>query len=143
MGFSFKYKPVQLKSGNTTRRPLIPLTFIGTKEKEDFMGILDTGSDVTIIPREVAEVLGVKYVGEDEISGLSGNTIKVDQGYFEIIFGKDRKEYQFTIPVYVPKEEGGQIIIGRMGFFEQFRITFCEAERRMIFKKMFPKQAYK
>ncbi len=58
MSFSFKYKPVKLKSKGITRRPLIPFSFKWENEKLDFFGILDTGSDITIIPKEIAEVLG-------------------------------------------------------------------------------------
>jgi len=136
MSFTFKYKPVKLKSGKIARRPLIPFTLSGVNETLDFFGILDTGSDITIIPREIAEVLGVDYVGENEVYGLSGRKINANDGYLDITFGKGREIHTFTIPILVPKEKGSQIIIGRMGFFEQFKITFCEAEQRMIFKKL-------
>jgi len=81
-------------------------------------------------------------IGENETTGISSKKIKVNEGYLKIIFGKDRQEYFFTIPVLIPKIEGCQLIIGRLGFFEQFKITFCEAEERIIFKKSFKKQKY-
>ena len=58
-----------------------------------------------------------------------------------VIFGKDRYEYTLSILVLI-SEEVDQIIIGRVGFFEQFKIIFCEAERRITFKKIFPRQKF-
>lgn len=43
--------------------------------------------------------------------------------------------YNFEIPILVPEKEDVPIIIGRIGFFEQFKITFVEAERKLEFKK--------
>ncbi|MBT4135949.1 hypothetical protein HOD75_01125 [archaeon] len=142
MSFSFKYKPVLLKSGRKTHRPLIPFTLIGNNKEYGFFGILDSGSDLTVLPKEVADFLGVKKIGEDELTGISNDKVKVDLGYINIIFGKNREEREYTLPILI-NEKSDNIIIGRAGFFEQFKITFCEAEKRMTFKKMFEKQKYK
>ena len=64
MSFSFKYKPEKLKSGAILYRPLIPITLEG-EEKIDVFSILDSGSDMTIIPKEIAEVLNIKSVREE------------------------------------------------------------------------------
>lgn len=136
MSFSFKYKPIRLKGGKTIYRPLIPLT-IEAKEKLDVIGVLDSGSDMTIIPKEIAEIIGVDYSNENEVSGITGESVKTKQGKLWIRFGKGREDYSFEIPVLVPEKEGIPIIIGRIGFFEQFKITFSEAEKKIIFKKSF------
>ena len=134
MVFSFKYKPIQIKSGKTLYRPMIPLTIEG-KEKINLIGILDSGSDISIIPREIAEIINIEYVGENEISGIYGMPVKAKQGRVRIEFGKGREISCFDIPVLVPLKEGISVIIGRLGFFEQFKITFSEAERKIEFKK--------
>jgi len=143
MSFSFKYKPVKLNTGEIVRRPIVPITLQGTKTKLDVLGFLDTGSDISIIPREIAEVLGIEFIEEGEVIGITGNKMKVSRGKLNIIFGKERQEYQFDIPVLIPEKEGGQVIIGRFGFFEQFRITFSEVEKRITFKKLYPREEFK
>lgn len=135
MVFSFKYKPIRLKSGKSIYRPLIPLT-VEAKEKIDVIGTLDSGSDITIIPREIAGVIGVEFEGENEISGIAGIPVKARQGKLWVTFGKGREAYDFMIPVIIPEQEGVSVIIGRAGFFDQFKITFSEAEKRMVFKKV-------
>lgn len=133
MVFSFKYKSIKLKSGEIIHRPMIPISING-KERLDIIGILDSGSDMTILPKEIAEVVGIDYQKDNEISGISGNILKAKQGKINIIFGKAREFYNFDIPVLVP-EQDVQIIIGRLGFFERFKITFVEDERKISFKK--------
>jgi hypothetical protein len=142
MSFHFKYKPILLKSGVRFYRPLIPLTING-KETFDTLAILDSGSDITILPKEIAEELGVILEGENEISGISGNALKSREGKINITFGKNREFYNFEVPVLVPTEKDNlSLIIGRIGFFNQFKITFDESNKRIEFKKVLfpPKQ---
>ena len=109
MTFSFKYKPVRLVSGKSILRP--------------------------IIPKELAEVMEIEYGGENEVSGISGVAVKAREGKLNIQFGKRREIYNFDIPVLVPEKDGLNLIIGRLGFFNQFKITFSEAEKRIEFRK--------
>ncbi|MBI2449452.1 hypothetical protein HYV49_04100 [Candidatus Pacearchaeota archaeon] len=113
---------------------MIPL-IIG-EEKLNVFGILDSGSDITIIPKELAEVIKIEYGGENEVSGISGVAVKSKEGKIKIHFGKGREFYDFDIPILVPEKEGLNLIIGRLGFFSQFKIIFSETERRIEFKKI-------
>lgn len=134
MTFSFRYKPVKLKSGKVIYRPMMPLILEG-HEKIDVFAILDSGSDISIIPKEIAEILGIKSEGENEIYGLAGIPIKSREAKVKISFGKGHENYTFDIPVFIPEKEDISIIIGRQGFFEHFNITFSEAVKKIIFKK--------
>ncbi|GBE20546.1 MAG TPA: hypothetical protein ENG87_02415 [Candidatus Pacearchaeota archaeon] len=138
MGFSFKYKSVKLKTGDIIHRPMIPLTIRG-KDSLDIIAILDSGSDMTIIPKEIAEFIDIEYIGFNEISGISGIPVKAKQGKVMMSFGKGREIYDFWMPVLVPTEkENIPIVIGRLGFFDQFKITFSESEKKIGFKKINP-----
>lgn len=134
MTFSFKYKPERLKSGAVLYRPIIPLTLEG-KEKIDVFSILDSGSDMTIIPKEIAETLNIQYLKDNEVSGITGVIIKSKEGRLRISFGKGHEIYSFEIPVLIPEKENLSVIIGRAEFFNKFKITFIESERRIEFKK--------
>ena len=81
--------------------------------------------------------MNIEYKGQNQVSGISGKKLKMMEGIVKVKFGKDREFYSFTIPVLVPiRKENMQIIIGRIGFFNEFKITFLESEKRMIFKKV-------
>ncbi|MFQ5531510.1 MAG: hypothetical protein ACE5ES_02745 [Candidatus Nanoarchaeia archaeon] len=143
MSFSLKYRSIKLESGKTLHRPLVPLTIIGRKERLNVFATLDSGSDLSIIPKEIAEVLDVEYTGDNEVSGISGKTIKTKEGRIRIIFGKSREKYSFIIPILIPIErENAPIILGRVGFFNQFKIIFLESEKRIEFKKYNKKRIF-
>ncbi len=135
MSFNFKYRPIILRGGSKIYRPLIPITFNGSKSSFDALAILDSGSDITIIPKEIAEVIGIDCKNENSISGISGSPIKAKEGKVNVIFGKDREIYSFDIPVLIPDKEGLAVIVGRAGFFQQFKITFDEYKERIEFRK--------
>lgn len=136
MSFSFKYKPVVLKSGEVIKRPIIPFTVVG-KERLALFGILDSGSDNTIISEDIAAILGVELMKDNEIFGISRNPVKAKESKLDVIFGKGNEIYEFQIPVLVPLiEEDIPIIIGREGFFNHFKITFNETEKKIEFKKI-------
>lgn len=89
MSFTLRYKPVRLRSGNVIYRPLIPVILEG-KEKIDVLAVLDSGSAMSILPAEIAEVLGLNYSGENELSGISGLPLKAKETKRRITFGKGR-----------------------------------------------------
>jgi|SRR3989344_984711 len=135
MSFHFKYKPVLLKNGSRIYRPMIPIIIYG-KEIINALAILDSGSDMTILPKEIAQVLDIEYQRENEVSGISGIPLKAKEGKINVSFGKGRENYNFEIPVLVPLDrENLSLIIGRCGFFTKFKITFDEANRKIEFKK--------
>lgn len=135
MAFSFKYKPIKLESG-VVYRPLIPLT-LHEKQSFDVFAMLDSGSDVTILPKEVADALGLELGEDNKVTGISRNPIKAKESNVTIKFGKGHELYTFKIRVLIPLEtENIPIIIGREGFFNQFKITFDEQRKAIEFKKV-------
>ena len=135
MSISFKYRSVRLKSGRIIHKPIIPLV-LKSKETILVLGILDSGSDTTIIPEEIANQIGIEYIGYNEVSGISGKPIKSREGKVNIEFGKGHEIYSFVMPVLIPINKDVPLIIGRIGFFDHFKITFIESEKRLEFKKI-------
>ena len=124
MVFSFKYKPIKL-SKRIIYRPLIKLTIQGNSQSFDIFALLDSGSDIAVIPLDIAELLGLEFIGENKLSGITNNKLDVKQSKMSVIVGKGHEQYKFTIPVLVPiNRDFNKIIIGRAGFFNQFNITF-------------------
>ena len=65
---------------------------------------------MTIIPKEVAEVLDIKYIKENEVSGITGVAIKSKEGKLRVSFGKGHEIYSFEIPILVPEKENLSVI---------------------------------
>ena len=135
MNLSFRYK----KIASDFYRPIIPLQF----NQEDgttgtIAGLLDSGSDVILIPKDIAESLGLN-IGKktSEIDGVGGK-IKIAKSRVRISLDDGRKVYRIPHPLEVSVQLSGQvfddILIGRVPFFEEFIIEFHEGAKRVRLK---------
>ena len=111
-------------------RPKISITFFGMNIESEVLSLIDSGSDVTIIPMDLANALGIEISdNEIEIDGIGGMaepfkskvTIKIDDlspiPKMDLYVSKDSK-WDF-------------VLIGRNLFFEYFKITFYENRKRV------------
>ncbi len=97
--------------------------------------LIDSGADISVIPKDLAEVLDLDLSGEKEISYGIGGKIEVKTTKMEILLKKGRDEYRFVIPVQVVLTgEEPPIILGRKVFFEKFIISFDEARKKIKIK---------
>ena len=139
MTLVFKYKRIDRPEPFPSEAaPAIPVTLIGKKEKIDVIGLLDSGADFSFIPYDMAEVLGLNLSQKpQDIGGISGTVLAVPST-MNINIQKGRENYTFPVGVYVSAKDMDDdfpILIGRNGFFEQFKITFVESEKRIYLKK--------
>ena len=58
MTMVFRYKSVKRPDGSFVKAPLVPLAFLG-KESFDTVALIDSGADISAMPRETAEILGL------------------------------------------------------------------------------------
>lgn len=104
-----------------------------------FIGLLDSGADFSVIPQDVAELLGLKLTGQKEkVRGIGGWIESVNENVF-ISVSKGHENYSFKLLVKVilgtPEQTGDiPIILGRNGFFNLFKITFDQANERVSLK---------
>ncbi len=137
MSFFFRYKACKLEDGNTIYRPLIPFNLSWNDKSLDTFGVLDSGSDSSIIPLEIAKFLNLKLNRETKIFGLDKNFIIVKEAKINFTIGNDRENYTFPIKVHVPINDIPiNTIIGRQDIFDNFEITFNQAQKKIRFKKI-------
>lgn len=100
-----------------------------------FEFLIDSGADYTIIPRSDALIIGLEY------PKISGKEIKIQTANLSYMHAKEVKlymtfrDYIFTIPVLIAKEEVDRLL-GRKGFFNKFEITFNEHASVVKLKKI-------
>ena len=132
MALSYKFKKFRLESGAYTKRPIVDIILKNDKKYLEFGAILDSGSDLTTIPKAAADYLGLKAEDKEiEMVGYKG-TGKVRQSKVTIIFkGKVKRQEETLSNVSVaimqdPEEE--DVIIGTAGVFEHFKIIFNDTK---------------
>lgn len=132
MTLIYKFKKFKLERGVYTKRPIVDIILKNEGKYLEFTAILDSGSDVTTIPKAVADYLGLKIEEKEiEMVGYKGKG-KVKQSKITIIFkGKVQRQDEIlsNVPVAImqdPEEE--DVIIGTTGIFEHFKIVFNDTK---------------
>ncbi|MEK6824389.1 MAG: retropepsin-like aspartic protease [Nanoarchaeota archaeon] len=142
MSLAFRYKRVKRPNNIEVKSPSIPVTLSGAGGKYTFVALLDSGADVSAIPEEVAELLGVDLSGKKEDAAGIGGKVPAVQSKLFLEIGKPHETYKFDLPVKVILNKGivldGQeipVLLGRAGFFDKFVIIFDQKEERVTLKR--------
>jgi len=98
---------------------------------------VDSGATASIVPLELAAILGLDR-GEPAVASGAGGAFdtRVEHIRIEVLAG-GRIAAAFDGDVHVPIDEGGVpfVILGRDTIFLRFDITFREHQQTMVFQK--------
>ena len=135
MTISFNYKTVKRPDGTEVRTPSIPIVLFG-KESFETVALLDSSADLSAIPKDIAEILGLDLSGTHSTAyGIGGKTDALDTT-MGILVEKGHEKYTFRIPVKVIMDPYDfPILLGRAGFFDQFIISFNELQEKVSLKR--------
>jgi len=137
-------------------RPMVSIRLNCKGETLPTTGLLDSGSDCTIIPKEIADAIGIEPGKRDGfITGVGGHEDKTKWGQVTIallsedgndmipvgnvtvmILEKSETEPPKTVEEISRKEKEDLIILGRDPFFKLFNITFSPEQDRIIMRKV-------
>lgn len=122
--------PYRLRGGpDQPKRPWLQL-YIGGKYVWPYYGLVDSGSDYSVIPKELARRVGVEF---DETKRQEGSAAG----------GKNFDYFDATNQLTVMTEVGSltldramvadeeDFILGRHDFFKRYRVTFNERDQCM------------
>lgn len=139
MTITFRYVHLRRPDNTLQKAPWIPI-FLHDKEGKliRWYALVDSGADTSVVPKEVADLLGlVETDSEIETGGIGGKT-KVKESKLTFTIKDSRETHQMTIPVLVLQDPKSKVplLLGRNGFFEKFHISFKQDEEKIIFKKV-------
>ena len=137
MTLNFRYKIIKRPDGTESKTPSIPITLIGTSTRFDSIALIDSGADISAIPKDIAELLGINI--NKEITQAFGIGGKVDsvESKMNIIVEKGHEHYPLELPVkIILGEYDFPILLGREGFFDNFIISFYQEDKKVSLKKI-------
>jgi hypothetical protein len=119
---------------------MISVSFVNGSNVFKTMALLDSGADVSAISCDIAEIIGLDTSGARSISRGVAGTVESIEKKVNISFGKDHEMYKLTIPVkilFIDESEAPSFVplLGRDGFFSEFKISFDEANSKFTLKK--------
>lgn len=140
MALNFKYKAIKRPDGRNVKSPSIPVTLLGKINQYEVIGLLDSGADLSVIPKDMAELLGIAIENKkvEESRGIGGavKSVRTTMGLI-ISDNKNHEKYELNVPVSVILEgDPPPILLGRAGFFDNFVITFDEPNKKVTLKKI-------
>lgn len=129
MNLTFRCKHIKLSEGLTVKEPIIPVTLVGeNSEALNFNAILDTGSDLVLLPLEVAEALNLNFDKSNPESAkvYTGETITTCYSWVRIKIkkGHEHASIKCRCAIQLNKDKQHESIIFGSTFFEHFKIVF-------------------
>ena len=143
MTLSFRYKAVKRPNNKEIKSPSIPITLSGEGGKYRFIALLDSGADISVVPQEVAELLGLDLSGKREEARGIGGIVPAVQTNINLEVEKGHESYSMNIPVkvlLVSSLEELPVLLGRAGFFDKFVVTFNQRQEKILLKKVAPNE---
>jgi len=136
MAITFRYRT--LDGANATKKPVVKLTMKGRNRIPiEVLGLLDSGADVSVIPRGLADFLNLKMGSATQSKGIGGE-ISVTDSHVDLQVRGSRSHETHNlvgVPVQVASDDSVPIIVGRSGFFDKFTITFDEKRNKIRLKR--------
>lgn len=130
----FEYRPAIIATPDggdylLILRPEIPVTIIGRRDASPIIGLVDTGSDNTILPMSVAEKLGVpvRATAGPPAQVFGGNHVQLFAGEVAFELRSADEFIHWKADVYFHDFPPGEVetaILGHAGFLDYFTATF-------------------
>jgi hypothetical protein len=142
MSIIYRYVHVPRPDGTLRKAPHIPVYARDSKNKLiEIIALVDSGADTTVIPKDLALLLGLKESKADMKTGGIGGSTRVKETKLSFTVKNERERYNLRVPALVLQnpDEDVPLILGRNGFFEEFHITFKQSDEKLVLKKVDPK----
>ncbi len=141
MNFAYlRYVSEQNGATSHLYRPAIPVDLAGPHGEVDFYGLVDTGSDDTLIPRFLVRELGVTIDDSNrtKVRGIADEIVSIATAEMELRISDGFEFVSWQTKVGVIGEDDDEsdfVILGHAGCLEFFTATF-DGDRRAL--ELFP-----
>jgi len=133
MELEFDFREERSGLFGTIRRPIAKVTLVNKRNRIPQIFYVDSGADITLVPRSVGEVLGLSNPDPSEITDIKGigekgvpmvlRNVTIQLGSFNI-----ESRIGWALIEDVP------LLLGREDFFRYFDIIFSK-NKKTIFRQ--------
>ncbi|MCA9217584.1 MAG: retroviral-like aspartic protease [Planctomycetales bacterium] len=125
-----KYPYQHVRCGDSIRYlPLVPVTLSSSGTSIRTLALVDSGAEDNVFRMDVAEQLGLNLTGASEvvILGYDGQ----DAEAYRVMVSFELGNHQWDAPVIFSPAVAGRDLLGQIGFFAFFTVTFDYTGRTM------------
>ena len=133
MRFEFPLPVVKTQFG-AIPEPTIDLPLKLTDDYVSVRFFLDTGADVSMLPRSAADYCGVDLqdASTTTVTGIGGEGIRVWVGKITVRFGDE----DILLPCLFTANEDTPSLLGRAGVLDRFSILLDSPNHRIVFESV-------
>ena len=133
---NFRYVRYATPDGGYIYRPVLPVDLAGPDGEVDFYALLDTGSDDTLIPRFVANELGLTIddTNVTQVTGIAGGLVPIASAEVELRISDGTESVTWHSRVGIigdDNDDADYVILGHTACLEFFIATF-DGDRRAL-----------
>lgn len=125
-GVTYKYD--KITDGEVNKHPVCIVTFKNSEGNVDLKMLVDSGADITLLPKWAGEMLNLQRTELKYIGGIAGRV-----GYYINYVNINLANKNLTIPVAWSTQDTVPLLLGRQGVFDKFVITFNESKGEINF----------
>jgi hypothetical protein len=105
-------------------RPVLPIYLRGVGRTLRRLGLVDTGSDFTLLPAWIASALGVitDSNAPTRVAGFDGNEVLAQSGRVTFELRRNKTSLRWTATAYFAEQQ--YVLLGNLGFLEFFTAKF-------------------
>lgn len=123
----FRFSEVRNQLGEVALRPLLPLTIFYESRSIEAVGLVDSGSDLNILPHRFGLSLGLNWQEYEILPPLSGAL-----GQFEtravVLLVEVRPFADVSLAFGWSASDDPPLILGQVNFFAQYNICFFRGQ---------------
>lgn len=122
----FKFKEYNSSIFNSVKRPIAEVLFQHQKDKswQPITMIVDTGADYTLLPKFLAEPLGINLLKDCKTISTQGVGGKSEVYLLKTKIRVGLGELRRQIPIGFLPSDSIPPLLGRQEFFETLKVTF-------------------
>lgn len=125
----------ELRGREVRSHPLIPLTVHGRAGSIQLLALVDSGAEHNVLNAEFATELGIALESADPVTifGAGEQAIPGRLSQLELQLGR----YRWTAPVIFAQRPMRRPILGQIGFFAFFTVSFRYKKGEMDIRRTF------
>jgi len=118
----------------TIFNPVIPVKILTPKGFVTFQFLLDSGADFTLLPKHVADLVGIdlRNAPSTKTFGVEGKGVRVFVGSVTIKIGHEI----LKIRAFFSERDDAPFLLGRMDLFNKFKIEFDPKRKKIRFTRI-------
>jgi hypothetical protein len=133
MSFEFPLHEIETEFGQLP----VPTIVLPVKTPDGYTlldFLIDSGASFSMLPRPFAETLGVDLSGARKVTarGIGASGVPAQLAEITLRIGG----VEFTIPCFFSSREDSPLLLGRMGLFSRFNITFDNRRRKIVLEEI-------